>query len=299
MNRLLEALKAKLTGASLALSHGGDADGAVCAALFLRRHPRGRVVLAEPWEVKPSWRCWFNWLAWDFVADLPCPFRAKLHVDHHKTGRPRAKHELFDVEAPSAASLAIKALGLQGDEVAAKLAELANECDTASIKSREAWDLNDAVKGSSVEGRVMLAKLLATRGLDAFSHPAVKAWIAVNRERRERALKLAGGVEVRDYVFIELDADEGRFPVRTFMLALEERGAKLTCVITPRRRGFKIHLGSRRDSGIDCAELAMKVGGGGHRYAAGATVDDLDEALRRIGEALGLGRVTLVKLKGA
>jgi nanoRNase/pAp phosphatase (c-di-AMP/oligoRNAs hydrolase) len=43
----------------------------------------------------------------------------------------------------------------------------------------------------------------------------------------------------------------------------------------------------------------MKVGGGGHRYAAGATVDDLDEALRRIGEALGLEKVALVKLKGA
>ena len=297
MSRLLRALEARLAGAKLGLSHGSDADGVVCAALFLRRHPGGVVLFADPWEIRPTWRCWLNWLAWDYVADLPCPFRARLHVDHHRTGRPCAKQEFFNPEAPSAASLAIEALGLQGDEAAIKLVELANECDTASIRSKEAWDLNDAVKGSSLEDRLILARLLAAEGVDALTHPAVRSWIEVNRARRRRALDLADRVEVKDYVFVKLAVDDERFPVRTFMLTLEERGAKLTCVITPRRGRFKIHLGSRHDSGIDCAELAMKVGGGGHRYAAGATVDDLGHALKRISEALGLRDVELVELK--
>ncbi|MEM4700132.1 MAG: DHHA1 domain-containing protein [Candidatus Nezhaarchaeales archaeon] len=296
MGRLAEAIEARLSGARLGLSHGSDADGVVCAALFLRRHPGGKVVLAEPWELRPTWRCWFNWVAWDFVADLPCPFRARLHVDHHRTGRPCAKREFFSPGAPSAASLAVAALGLEGDGAAVELAELANECDTASIKSREAWDLNDAVKGSSPEDRVLLVRLLAAEGVGALSYPAVRQWIEVNRARRQRAFELASKVRVRDYVFVKLSVDDERFPVRAFMLNLEERGAKLTCVITPKRGRFKIHLGSRHDSGVDCAELAMRVGGGGHFHAAGATVDDVDAALKRLAEALGVGKIEIEEL---
>lgn len=296
MSRLAEVAWARLSGAKLGLVHGSDADGVVCAALFLRRYPEGKVVLAEPWELRPAWRCWFNWVAWDFVADLPCPFRAKLHVDHHKTGRPCAKREFFSPGAPSAASLAIGALGLGGDAVALRLVELANECDTASIKSREAWDLNDAVKGSSPEDRVLLARLLAAEGAGALSYPAVRQWIEVNRARRQRAFELASRVRVRDYVFVKLNVDDERFPIRAFMLNLEERGAKLTCVITPRRGRFKIHLGSRYDSGVDCAELAMRVGGGGHSHAAGATVEDVDAALRRLAEALGIEKIEIEEL---
>ncbi|MCX8205472.1 MAG: DHHA1 domain-containing protein [Candidatus Nezhaarchaeota archaeon] len=296
MSRLLQAIEARISGAKLGLSHGNDADGIVCAALFLRRHPGGRIVLADPWEIKPTWKCWFNWLAWDFVADLPCPFRARLHVDHHRTGRPCAKQEFFNPGAPSAASMAIEALGLRGDRGAYRLVELANECDTASIKSKEAWDLNDAVKGSSLEDRVLLAKLLAAEGVEALSYPAVRRWVEVNRERRMRAFDLAGRVKVRDYVFVKLNVDDERFPVRAFMLSLEERGAKLTCIVAPRKGRFKIYLGSRYDSDIDCAELAMKVGGGGHFHAAGATVDNVDLALRRLGEALGISRIEVEEL---
>ena len=297
MNRLLEVVKARAMLRRVGLSHGNDADGIVCAALFLRRHPKGRVVLAEPWEIKPTWTCWFNWVAWDYVADLPCPFRARLHVDHHRTGRPCAKREFFNPEAPSAASLAIKALELEGDEVAVKLVELANECDTASIRSQEAWDLNDAVKGASLDDRLKLAYMLAREGLDALRDDEVRGWIEVNRRRRLRAQALVDKVSIEDYVFVKLSEVDERFPVRTFMISLEERGAKLTCVITPRGRRFKIHLGSRHDSEIDCAEIASRLGGGGHRYAAGATVDDLDEALRRIKEALGLSEIKLVELE--
>jgi len=231
------------------------------------------------------------------VADLPCPFRARLHVDHHRTGRPCAKREFFNPEAPSAASLAIKALELEGDEVAVKLVELANECDTASIRSQEAWDLNDAVKGASLDDRLKLAYMLAREGLDALRDDEVRGWIEVNRRRRLRAQALVDKVSIEDYVFVKLSEVDERFPVRTFMISLEERGAKLTCVITPRGRRFKIHLGSRHDSEIDCAEIASRLGGGGHRYAAGATVDDLDEALRRIKEALGLSEIKLVELE--
>ncbi|RLF11913.1 MAG: Fis family transcriptional regulator [Thermoprotei archaeon] len=296
MSRFLQALKARLKLTKLGLSHGNDADGITCAALFLRKYPGATVVLAEPWEIKPTWTCWLNWFAWDFVADLPCPFRAKLHVDHHKTGRPCAKVEFYDPEAPSAASLALKALQLESDEEAARLVELANECDTAKIRSQEAWDLNDAVKGSRIEERVTLAKLLAMKGLAALSEPMVKGWIEVNKARRRKVQTLVEKVPIEDFLFIKLREVDEKFPVRTFMLTLEEKGAKLTCVITPRRSRFKVHLGSRRDSGIDCAEIAFKLGGGGHRYAAGATVDNLDEALRRIKEALGLKELKVMEL---
>lgn len=296
MNRFLKALKAKVARRKLGLSHVNDADGIVSASLYLRKHLKAEVILAEPWEIKPKWTCWFNWFTWDFVADLPCPFKAKLYVDHHKTGRSYAELKVHEVEAPSSASLAIKALKVEDDEDAVKLVELANECDTASIKSSEAWNLNDAVKGSRIKDRVKLVEMLALKGVSALKDPVVRKCIKINEDRRDRARALVSKVAVKDFVFIELKELDEKFPVRNFMIMLEERGAKLACIIAHRGRKFKIYLGSRKDSGIDCAEIASKLGGGGHKFAAGATVEDLNEALEIIKKALGLKDVEVVKL---
>jgi len=296
---LLSLLWAKLRSKRTCLSHSSDADGIVCAALFLR-HVRGDgfVLLAEPYEIQRG--SWINVFSWDYVLDLPCPPKAEVFIDHHRTNKPspRAKEVYHDPASPSAATLALKAFGLEGDSVARRLVELANECDTANIASDEAWDLNDAVKGAPRGKRVRLAKLLSEVGLEALKLPEVQKWIARNRERRERTKRLADEIPVEDCVFVELDGEEEVSP-RNLMITLEKRGAKVTCVIAPRDGKYKVHLGSRDDSDVDCSKIAAKLGGGGHKHAAGATVDDLNKALRMIAKRLGLRKVRLYVVRGS
>jgi|GEM_PF-252187 hypothetical protein len=296
---LLALLWAKLRSKRTCLCHSSDADGIVCAALFLRRvRGDGFVLLAEPYEVQRG--SWINLFTWDYVLDLPCPPKAQVFIDHHKTNKPspRAREVHHDPASPSAAALALKAFKLEGDPVAQKLVELANECDTANITSDEAWDLNDAVKGAPKGKRAQLAKLLSELGLEALKLPDVQKWIARNRERRERTRQLADKIPIEDSVFIELDGEEAVSP-RNLMITLEKKGVKVTCVVTARDGKYKIHLGSREDSDVDCSKIAAKLGGGGHKHAAGATVDDLKKALKVIAKKLGLRKVKLHVVKGS
>jgi len=80
----LRALLAKLRGRPIALCDVGDVDGLASAALFKKRHPEGVVILVGPSDVK-KW--WVRAFTWDFVADLPCPGKAKVRADHHVTRR--------------------------------------------------------------------------------------------------------------------------------------------------------------------------------------------------------------------
>lgn len=296
---LLALLWAKLRAKRTCLSHSSDADGIVCAALFLR-HVKGDgfVLLAEPYEVQRG--SWINFFTWDCVLDLPCPPKAQVFIDHHKTNKPspRTREVHHDPASPSAAALALKAFKLEEDSVARKLVELANECDSANIISDEAWDLNDAVKGAPRGKRAKLTKLLSELGLEALKLPDVQKWIARNRERRERTRQLADKIPIEDYVFIELDGEEDISP-RNLMITLEKRGAKVTCVIAPKNGKYKVHLGSREDSDVDCSKIAAKLGGGGHKHAAGATVDDLKRALKVIAKKLGLRKVRLNVVRGS
>ena len=296
---LLALLWAKLRLKKTCLSHSSDADGIVCAALFLKHvGGDGFVLLAEPYEIQKG--SWINLFKWDYVLDLPCPPKAQVFIDHHKTNKPspRVKEVHHDPASPSAAALALRAFKLEGDPVAQKLVELANECDTANIISDKAWELNDAVKGAPRSERARLAELLSRLGLEALKLPEVRGWIARNRERRERTKRLADKIPIEDGVFIELDSEDGVSP-RNLMITLEKRGAKVTCVITPKDGKYKVHLGSRDDSDVDCSKIVAKLGGGGHKHAAGATVDDLNKALKVIAKKLGLRKVKLHVVKGS
>ncbi|MEM2213736.1 MAG: DHHA1 domain-containing protein [Candidatus Nezhaarchaeales archaeon] len=296
---MLSLIWAKLIGKKTCLSHSSDADGIVCASLFLRYvRGDGLVVLAEPFEIQRG--SWINMFKWDYVLDLPCPPKASVFIDHHKTNKPNpnVKEVFHDPSSPSAAALALKAFKLEDDPTALKLVELANECDTANIVSSDAWNLNDAVKGSPRRKRVKLAKLLSELGLEALKLPEFQKWILHNKERRERTRLLAEKIPIEDNVFVKLDNEEDISP-RNLMITLEKRGVKVTCVITSKNGKYKIHLGSREDSGVDCSKIASKLGGGGHKYAAGATVDDLNKALKLIAKKLCLNKVKLYIVKGS
>ena len=296
MKRFLGALAAKVLRRPLLLSHEEDADGIISAALYVRVNPRAKVVLAKPQEIRREAKLnWLNWFTWDFVADLPCPRKVKVRVDHHKTNPPCASTEYYDPNAPSAAIMVLKVLGLNADEEARRLAEISVETDTGNIRSEDAWLLNDAVKGADYSSKVKLVYMLAKYGLRALEFKEVKEWIERNRKRREKSIKLIEAIPVRSLTVIEFDEDLD-YSYRGMCIELERRGAEVTCIVVPRRRGFKVYLGSRRGSKYDVSAIALKLGGGGHKHAAGAVVKGPDEVYKELKLMTGLKSIEVFEV---
>jgi hypothetical protein len=267
--RPLAVLAAKLRGRPVALCDGGDVDGLVCAALFKRAYPNGAVVLGAPSDVR---RLWVRAVPWDFVADLPCPPRARLRADHHKTNAPCAEVEFYDPDAPAAAALAVKALGLEGDPLAQQLVDAAVQADTASVTDRRVWMLDLAIRYASYGERLAAVELLARKGLSALDEGPLASTARRGLERHEIVRKIVERIPPDEALLVYSPRSLG-VSYRLMVLELERRGSKFVNVLV--RRGlvsYRLYCGAHRNSGYDCAELAARFGGGGHRYAAGATI---------------------------
>lgn len=267
---LYTAMRAKLGKRPLGLADAGDPDGVVSAALFKRRYPNAYVVLAHPSTVQRSRL--LRAVEWDFVADLPCPGRVRVYADHHETNRPCGEVNFHDPRAPAAAVLALRALGLEGDPVARRLAELAVETDTASIVSREAEALEAAVKGANHFERLKLVEELAEKGLEALSGEVAERGARRFSVKRARTEELASRLEVEPVMFILFKGDAG-LSYRYLTILLERRGAQLVAVVVPWSPfTYRVYLGAQRGSTYDVSVIAKSLGGGGHSYAAGALV---------------------------
>lgn len=281
--RFLDALYAKLAGRPLALCDANDVDGIASAALFLRRHPNGVVVLAYPTDVQRG--RWIKWFRWDFVADLPCPGKAELRADHHKTNKPCAAKEFYDPEAPASAVLALKALGLSGDPIAEEIAEAARQTDTADIRDAAVRDLDLAVRYAAYGEKLAVARALAKAGLKAVHEPGIAQ--LVERGRRLAALvdKIAEAIPPERILAIYSPV---KLPIsyRSLAIALQKKGAiYVNIFVRLGRRSYRLYCGADRNSEYDCTAIATALGGGGHKYAAGAVVKapllDPEQPLRR------------------
>lgn len=268
--RALSICKALVAGKPLALCDIGDLDGLACAALFKMKYREGVLVLASPSDVKNS-RI-LRAVEWTFVADLPCPGKAVLRADHHATNAPCARQEFYDPKAPAAAVLALKALGLEGFRRAEVLVRLAVETDTAKIESNEALALNDAVKGAGYRGKLKLAEMLSTTELEkVLSNGEVKKWMERYSKVRLATEKLASELPVVEH-FVAVFEENVQISYRYLSILVERRGTKFTAIIVP--KGFsmiRVYLGSS-DQTYDVSRLAGKLGGGGHSFAAGASI---------------------------
>ncbi|MQJ93288.1 hypothetical protein, partial [Escherichia coli] len=142
----------------------------------------GVVVLAGPTDVGKWWGKLVNW---DFVADLPCPGRAKVRADHHKTNKPCAESEYYDPDAPAAAVLAARALSLAGDPVADELVEAAVQTDTINIVDERVRLLDLAVRYANAKEKLEIVNLLAARGLSALEEEPLKSAAARGGESEE------------------------------------------------------------------------------------------------------------------
>ncbi|MFB6470795.1 MAG: Fis family transcriptional regulator [Vulcanisaeta sp. AZ3] len=268
MRRFLMALWAKLVNRPLALCDSGDVDGITSAAIFLRRYPNGIVVLMPPSEVNKS--RWVRWFYWTFVADLPCPGKVLVRADHHRTNKPCAKVEFYDPEAPCSALMAMKALNLDNDPITNNLVKVAIETDTASISSKEAEELDLAVRFASYSEKLFIAKNLAINGLGALESLRMRKLVERGSRAKRLMLEIADKIPIRDIINIYSPTDLG-ISYRQLTIELQHRGAKMVNILLRKgRRTFRYYCGAGRDGPYDCTQVATKLGGGGHKYASGA-----------------------------
>ncbi len=268
MRRFLSALWAKLSNRPLALCDSGDVDGIASAALFLRKYSNGAIVLAAPSEVNRSW--WIKHVFWTFVADLPCPGKALIRADHHRTNKPCAKVEFYDPEAPCSALMAMKAFGLENDPVANSLVKVAVETDTASISSNEAERLDLAVRFASYNEKIYIARSLAVNGLSSLDSAKIRDLVDRGYRAKKLMLETASKIPIREVINIYSSVNLG-ISYRQLTIELQRRGAKMVNILLKlNRRTFRYYCGADRNSPYDCTQVATRLGGGGHKYASGA-----------------------------
>ncbi|RLE84951.1 MAG: Fis family transcriptional regulator [Thermoprotei archaeon] len=299
--RLSQIFKALITRKKLALCDKGDFDGIASAALFKRKFKEGVVVLASPYEVRtnPLIRA----VKWYYVADLPCPGRAFMRVDHHETNVPCAELEFHDPRAPASALLALKALNLEDDSLAVEIVKLAVETDTANVSSREALFLDSAVKGSDYLGKIYLVEKLSEIGVKILEDERVKKWIEIHTKKLKFTKEIVNKLKMRDVMILIFEKDIG-LDYRYMCILLERKGAKMSLIVVP-KKFFKVRLyaGARPESGFDAAIVAKMLGGGGHRYAAGATFRSftkkgIDKAISTFKRYLAQERIKVFIING-
>ncbi|ABW02419.1 Fis family transcriptional regulator [Caldivirga maquilingensis] len=267
LRALMSMIKAKLMNRPIALCDIGDADGLTSAALFLMKYPNGLVVFAPPSKVQRGWL--YRLIEWDFVADLPCPGKAVIRADHHRTNKPCAKFEYYDPEAPCSAYMAAKGLNLN-DLKAQDLVKVAIETDTANIVSREAEEIDMAARFSSYSEKIRLAKALAQGGLMALNEPWVKTIVERGYRAKELMLKIADQLPIDNVVNVYFSERVGSLSYRQLTIELQKRGAGMVNILVKLgSRTFRYYCGADK-SRFDCTRIASALGGGGHPYAAGA-----------------------------
>jgi hypothetical protein len=284
---LFGVIAAKLAKRPVALCDAGDVDGIASAALFKRRHPNGYVELAGPTDVR---RWWVKLVWWDFVADLPCPGRAKTRADHHKTNKTCAEAEFYDPEAPASAVLAARALGLEGDEVAGQLVEAAVQTDMANVTDPKIKLLDLAVRYAGKRQKLVAVEKLAQKGLAAVDEEPLRSMAERGLEKDRLVAQIASSIPAEETLFIYSPTQLG-ISYRLLAIELERKGAKFVNILVRRGwRTYRLYCGAHWDGLHDCAEVAARMGGGGHKYAAGALIKapllDLEKPLRDLLAAL-------------
>jgi len=297
---------AKLTHRPVAICDVGDVDGVASAAIFLRRSSNGMVILRAPAQLQRG--RWYRLFTWDFVADLPCPPGAKVRMraDHHKTNPPCAEQECYDPSAPCAALLAAKLLGLEGDPIVQELVQAAIETDTANIVTDKVKLLDLAVRYSSYKTKLRIARKLAEKGIEAaLQDEKIRESIERGLEAEKIIDQIAQEVVSRargsDIVTLYFT---GRLPIsfRQLNIKIQKSNFKFVNILVKLGfRTYRLYCGADRDSKYDCTVIARALGGGGHKFAAGAQFkapllkprEGLTKFVNVLKTYLGLDRISL------
>ena len=292
----------------IAISHN-DADGIISIAALFMKYPEKKfsVYFATPNSLKLVLCKAISRAKMGeelFIFDLsPNQETAKLAsffnttwIDHHiweDVDFDENIKTVNDASYASAASLAAKYFGVEG-----KIFELADEIDRNNVKSEEASYLRDLIDGIRFTyGKVSNLKLKAiaskiTKGFEnikTFENDGVverfREFIKEMEEKVEKEVKFFEKNGVKTAFFIT----NKPIPARVVLGKIKEMGvfADIVAVFYYYVKNGKMmtKVEFRTANNYDVFEIAKKLGGGGHKYASGATVENflkIDDVLEMI-----------------
>ena len=281
-----------------------DADGILCVVLLLKKFGNlQRIFFTSPARLKRTLTSSIlkadrldELYVVDFSADkelllLSSFYKKALWIDHHEWPElqlPSNVEVFVDKSSPSSTQLVAKKFGVESE-----LVELANQIDRNEVQSEDAIFLRDLVaairwKYSNAELQAKLesfAKLLYLHGLQRFKQSeeveellqAYFRWVERMKEQILEKVKVCEFDSKRVAIF-ETDA---RVPIFIVCEKLEQHSKApfdVIAVLTHKKDRTKIEF--RTQTSLDVHAIASKLGGGGHRQAAGVTVEEVVSAER-------------------
>jgi len=268
--------------------HNDDIDGIASAALILHAHPNANIKFLSVYEAQNTMEYF------DYVIDLPKPINAKTNIDHHRTNYERllsekrlSPNDLIDPSAPSATCLVAKYFNLNSN-IAREIVDMANKADTGHLDDK-LMVLDKLIKYYVTDQKILrkLAEILSKKGKKFIEDDFIKAlWSKVSRdlEKGERLIMENVNNLVKrkiEYAIVIIA------PSIPYMLAKDaayhflKKGGKAVAVIYKDPNTGKDRVSFRIGDGcdIDASVLAERLGGGGHKKASGALLDNVANAI--------------------
>lgn len=213
------------------------------------------------------------------TADRPgAPFKAfeglkTVVFDHHSAGVPFTEENLMYI-VPSSISTTLVleqvrlALGIELDKELANLLYIGFATDSGFfhfVNERNGGEALRIVSGwidAGVSPYIVYDQMHDGKSLDYFK---------ITGELIERTMSEYDGRLLYTYMEKELETD-GRPGDLIYAQLLQVSGVKLILFFKEKEDSVEIGMRSKNLSGVDAGAFASSLGGGGHRYAAGATV---------------------------
>ena len=211
----------------------------------------------------------------------------KIVIDHHVSGDDLAAEEIKDTSAEATGRLVIDAADQLGVELCPEIARAA----FVALATDTGWFRFSSTTSATLR--------LAARLVDAGATPD-RLYQKLYEEETHARLRLVGRTMARTrrelegrliYTWIELADFEAVGAVASdsedvINKTLAVGGTEVAVILVEQATGgFKISFRSRCE--VDCSRVAEQFGGGGHKAAAGAFLDEpLDSARRKVLDAV-------------
>ncbi len=265
-----------------------DADGLICAVLLLRKFGKDKVYFSTPFLLRDTIcksiignkadKLWICDIAGNNQAIRAASIYEKVFwIDHH-SWQPSEKPENITFvikQAPSAAQVLADYLMLDDP-----LVGIANEIDTNNVKSEDAEKLRKMVaalrwKGNNLNLLLQLLLKFEINEINVFDSliQRYESWL-------NEAMK---HIKVHEFGKVKIVETTERIP--TFEIT--NRMDYDILAVVYRNKTTRIELRSKSKSVL---EVAKALGGGGHKLAAGATVEkiNLEELARMLNAPTGI-----------
>ncbi|HUV03808.1 MAG TPA: bifunctional oligoribonuclease/PAP phosphatase NrnA [Armatimonadota bacterium] len=288
------------------VSPDGDCLGCMCALALALQGPGKSVVLVNPDGVPdlyrylpgsdrvvrevPAGRRFDAAIVVDcegldrlgVVAEALPLCRRVLEIDHHPGGRPSSDVQLVDPSAASCGEIVVQLLNEAGIKIEHNVAEClltAVVTDTGSFRFSSVKPSTLRAAATLIEAGASISKV-ARRVYETRSLSSVKLLgIALSTLRTTADGQIVYTSITRDQMALSSAADAETEGIVNYVRSV--RGAQVGILFRECQDGnTKVSLRSR--DGLDISQVARLFGGGGHRAAAGCTVE------RPLSDAVGL-----------